>query len=81
MSKNHVMERKVGEVFDFDGVKLRVERADDETSCNGCYFRHTRRSCFGSGIIPYVGRCNTIARSDKESVIFVEVEDDKYKEE
>lgn len=74
------MERKVGEVFDFNGVKLRVERADDETSCNGCYFRHPRRSCFGSGIILCVGRCNTIARSDKESVIFVKVEDDKNRE-
>lgn len=32
------MERKVGEVFDFNGVKLRVQDAGYKASCNGCHF-------------------------------------------
>lgn len=32
------MERAVGEVFDFEGVKLQVKYAGDNLSCCGCYF-------------------------------------------
>ena len=37
------MERKVGEVFDFNGVKLQVKDTDRETSCNGCYLNEYYR--------------------------------------
>lgn len=74
------MERKVGEVFDFRGVKLRVERAKDKTSCDGCYFDYPRIPCWRVNGMSKTGRCNPSIRSDKESVIFVKVEDDKNKE-
>lgn len=32
------MERKVGDVFDFNGIKLKVKRTDKPV-CNGCFFR------------------------------------------
>ena len=32
------MEKAVGEVFDFNGIKLRVQDAGYKASCNGCYF-------------------------------------------
>lgn len=32
------MERKVGEVFDFNGVKLEVKDKGNCCLCNGCYF-------------------------------------------
>ena len=32
------MGRKLGEVFEVDGVKLQVVEASDTFSCDGCYF-------------------------------------------
>ena len=33
------MERKVGEVFEYNGVKLQVQLPQDDTKlCKGCYF-------------------------------------------
>lgn len=74
------MERAIGEVFYFGGVKLRVERAKNKTSCEGCYFSYPKRPCWQVDGISKTGCCSHHARSDKESVIFVRVEDDKDKE-
>ena len=32
------MEREVGEVFDFKGIKLQVKDDGCKASCDGCYF-------------------------------------------
>lgn len=62
------MERKIGEVFDFGGVKLEVFESN---LCNGCYFfkgdghcraYHDRREV--------VGGCSPVSRSDGMHVIF-----------
>lgn len=74
------MERAIGEVFDFEGVQLRVERAKDETSCEGCYFDYQMPPCWQVNRTYNTGVCYHLIRSDKESVIFVRVEDDKGKE-
>ena len=74
------MGRAIGEVFDFDGIKLRVERAKNETSCEGCYFDYQMPPCWQVNRTYNTGCCNHHARSDKKSVIFVKVEDDKNKE-
>ena len=39
------MERAVGEVFDFKGVKLQVKYTGDNLSCCGCYFYEAERTC------------------------------------
>ena len=74
------MERAIGEVFDFDGVKLRVEREKDEHRCEGCYFSNPKHLGL-IDTIQVIGMCNSFIRRDKESVIFVKVEDSKDKEE
>ena len=61
------MERKKGEVFEYDGVKLRVEKETDE--CYGCFF-HCNSKCWKSGQIR--GECLSDSRSDG-GVIFVKV--------
>ena len=33
------MERKIGEIFDYEGVKLQAIE-DDENGCKGCYFNY-----------------------------------------
>ena len=67
------MERAIGEVFDFDGVKLRVARAKSKVSCEGCYFFHQKHPCYKVHGISITGKCDLLVRSDKKSVIFVRV--------
>ena len=38
------MERKIGEVFEFNGVRLKTLR-DDVFSCNSCYFSRNMNFC------------------------------------
>ena len=41
------MERKLGEVFEVDGVKLQVVEAFDTFSCDGCYFLANEQNVCG----------------------------------
>ena len=38
-----IMERKLGEVVEVDGVALRVVEASDTFSCDGCYFLNSEQ--------------------------------------
>ena len=64
------MERKIGEVFELDGVKLRVEK-DKIRSCDGCFFDDSFSSCQGSIFIR--GFCVHANRLDAQNVIFTKV--------
>lgn len=65
------MERKIGEVFECDGKKLRViEYLFD--SCDGCYFNG--KVCQEATILKIIGNCGCIVpRKDKINIIFKEV--------
>ena len=74
----------IGEVFDFEGHKLKVEK-DINNSCNGCIFDkckfHNGCICdilLNKGVIP---ECTLINRVDKNSIIFKEIKDSKTMEE
>ena len=70
-----IKERKVGEVFEFEGHKLKV--VDEGTcKCNECLFY--RREC--SLIRNVIGSCSEVHRTDKKSVIFVKVKDGQPQE-
>ena len=66
---------KIGEVFEFEGKKLRVEKDltdnDNDNDCVGCF-----------GNISYYDTlctkfcCSQAERSDKTTVVFVEVKED-----
>ena len=63
------MERKIGEIFEFDGETLEVV---ERLGCGGCYFN----SCDGSSCFAYVnvsGSCVT-SKPDSKSVIFKRVD-------
>lgn len=65
------MERKIGEVFECNGVKLRVE--PEVYVCRGCYFKHdSDKWCTQYKSIR--GECQKASRSDG-GVIFRKVED------
>ena len=69
------MERKIGEVFEYQGKKLQV-KANSNGGCEGCIFnvRCTR------GIKSVTGCCTSGYRDDKKNVIFVEVKEQPQKE-
>lgn len=62
------MERKIGEIFEYNGIRFRVEK--ETGGCFGCYF------CGGNctSIKPLRGECQKANRSDI-GVIFKKVED------
>ena len=60
-------ERKIGEVFEYEGKKLQVKESD-HVSCDGCFFDEHCIPCS-----KYVaGYCEFGFRADKKEVIFVE---------
>ena len=63
------MERKLGEVFEVDGVKLQVVEASDTFSCDGCYFLKNEQDVCG------FQNCLKCERKDNKSVKFVKVYD------
>ena len=73
------MERKIGEEFEYNGVRLKVV---EEYGCNKCYFRHLKYypgACSSSEHYNIHGCCN-ISRNDRKSVQFIKVEDMKEQE-
>lgn len=61
------MERKIGEIFEYDGIKLRVVK--EIRMCDGCFFKGSFK-CAASA--PKRGECQFASRSD-DGVIFIEV--------
>ena len=75
------VERKIGEVFDFNGIKLRVQDAGYKASCNGCYFCVSFYcQCYELHHKQLIGECYRIYREDGKDVIFMEVQSNKDKE-
>lgn len=61
------MERKIGEVFDYKDVKIRIDQAPNV--CMGCYFN---LSCSDKDE-EFWGSCLRSQRSDNVSVIFKKI--------
>lgn len=68
-----IMERAIGEAFDFDGIKLQVKDTGHEASCNGCYFNRSICTNNTKHSINQTGECFQTCRADGKNVIFVEV--------
>ena len=75
-----VMERKIGEEFEYNGVKLKVV---EEDLCENCYFRDKRENepCARSEHILVSGFCSKTKREDHKSVQFIKIKNEKMKEE
>lgn len=65
------MERKIGEVFEYQGKKLKVVETKDST-CYNCYFAN--RDCEKTKKV--LGACIRERRTDKKPVIFVEAKEE-----
>lgn len=74
-----IMERAIGEIFDFKGIKLQVKDTGHEASCNGCYFNSSICKNNKKHSINQTGECFQPCRTDDRNVIFVEVKDDQNK--
>ena len=63
------MERKIGEIFEYDGNKLRVE-ACENSECSNCYFAELCPNID----LDIVGNCESTDRQDKSNVKFIAIE-------
>lgn len=68
--KDEFLERPIGDVFKFEGVKLKVVKTI-HCLCNGCYFSENDRCNINTPKI--AGICNKEDRKDKNFVIFIKV--------
>lgn len=60
------MERKIGEIFEYDDKKLKVVDTEDY-SCRGCYFLDLGDKCYDQ-------ICMRSERKDRKNVVFTFVE-------
>lgn len=65
------MERKLGEEFDYNGVRFRVETGTH--MCNGCYFEGM--DCMT--LLPIKGECAESMRRDRKGVIFKKLDSEE----
>lgn len=68
------MERKIGEIFGYDGRNLRVMIADND-NCYGCHL--FGRECWREEVIDDVGFCFGLFRNDRTSVKFIPLRNDR----
>lgn len=61
------MERKVGEIFEYEGKVYQAVEIKTAVNCKGCAFE------FDGCNIPFLGDCHPVYRTDKVSIIFKEV--------
>lgn len=69
--EHEIKEYVIGEEFQFKDTRLRCVK-EEGLPCEGCYFHNIDMSC-----VDYTeqrGYCTSTSRTDKTSVIFVEVE-------
>lgn len=70
------MERAVGEIFEFEGVKLQVKDTENRCCFDGCYFCvYFYCPCYETHHKQLTGECYRVYRADGKDVIFVEVKD------
>lgn len=72
------MERKIGEVFEYNGVRLKVVKykASDGSCCGGC----TLNISCGMRDKSITGECSASKRTDQTNVKFIKVKDMKEQE-
>lgn len=68
------MERKIGEIFEFEGRKFEVKAAS--CGCDGCFFD---TKCLSKNM-ELSGECEGSDRYDRKDVIFVEVQERRYEQ-
>ena len=67
------MERKIGEQFEYEGVKLEVVENGSQ-NCDGCYFCDDMFCRIDEEIVDNTGMCSATKRDDKKEVIFKKLE-------
>ena len=71
--EGEVKDRPIGELFEFEGVKLQVKGTGHNSCCDGCYFDDPYHKCWDMSNPAQFGYCYWKGRRDHKNVIFVEV--------
>lgn len=67
------MERSIGDIIKYNNTLLRVE---DVPFCEECFFKD-KFPCFGKPHHKVVGQCEYLYRTDRKSVSFVEIKNNR----
>lgn len=67
-----LMTRPIGEVFSYNGTKLKVV---ERLSCDECYFANSE---YCAKSLHMAGYCGAYYRDDYKKVCFVQVKDNEY---
>ena len=70
--KQFIKERKVGEVFTYDGVRLKVVEGRNPLSCAGCYLYDEGYDCDVTAL-EALGFCADHDREDEKNVLFRQI--------
>ena len=66
------MERKIGETFEYDGVRLKVVEGRNQLSCAGCYIYDAGYDCDVTAL-EALGFCAGHDREDGKNVLFRQI--------
>ena len=67
---NNVMEREIGDIFNYNGVKLQI--VESNGYCNNCYFND---SCITCTKPKNLNNCQKHNRKDNKNIYFKEIKE------
>lgn len=67
---NNVMEREIGDIFNYNGVKLQIVKSNGY--CNNCYFNDSCITCTKPNILD---NCQANNRKDNKNIHFKEIKE------
>lgn len=67
---NNVMERKIGDIFNYNGVKLQI--VESNGYCNNCYFNDSCITCTKPNTLD---NCQKHYRKDNKNIHFKEIKE------
>lgn len=67
---NNVMEREIGDIFNYNGVKLQI--VESNGYCNNCYFNDSCITCTKPNTLD---KCQKHYRKDNKNIHFKEIKE------
>ena len=67
---NNVMEREIGDIFNYNEVKLQIVKSNEY--CNNCYFNYNYSACTKPNTLD---KCQKHYRKDNKNIHFKEIKE------
>lgn len=67
---NNVMEKEIGDIFNYNGIKLQIVESNEY--CNNCYFNYNYSDCIKP---KNLDNCQARNRKDNKNIYFKEIKE------